>query len=364
MANPKDVLVLTTSSIEGLKVKQYLKPVSAHIVAGTNLFNDFLGGISDVFGGRSQTYQKQLVSIYNEAIERIQHAAYEIGANCIVGLSIDMDEISGKGKSMFMLTAIGTAVVLEKEIGEKLNLPGKEEKLENVSVERIDNLRNKRVILKKANDNTLNLNDEVWNFITANQIDEVFPFLLEKFTESMAKDNIQPGSSEIFSNQFISYLDALPEDKKLDLLYNTIMNEKNEQLASGISIIIEKMNIYDFTRCMSLLKNENFQVQKRGLRIATYDKAYYNKQDKLDLQAILEFVSITFLEKGTRSTKKQLLTSKEKEVWNCECGKSNDIGFYCVGCGKDIYGFTQNQMKPDVVISFIRQKIELISEFV
>jgi len=119
MVNPKDVLVVTTSSVDGLKVKRYLKPVSAHIVAGTNLFNDFLGGLTDVFGGRSYTYQKQLRSLYEEAIERIKFAAYEIGANCIVGLNIDMDEISGKGKSMFMLTAVGTAVILEKEVAEK-----------------------------------------------------------------------------------------------------------------------------------------------------------------------------------------------------------------------------------------------------
>ena len=34
----------------------------------------------------------------------------------VVGLQIDMDEISGKGKYMFMLTAIGTAVIIEKEV--------------------------------------------------------------------------------------------------------------------------------------------------------------------------------------------------------------------------------------------------------
>ena len=53
MANPKEILVLTTSSTEGLVVKKHLKPVSAHVVAGTNLFSDFLGGLTDVFGGRS-----------------------------------------------------------------------------------------------------------------------------------------------------------------------------------------------------------------------------------------------------------------------------------------------------------------------
>jgi uncharacterized protein YbjQ (UPF0145 family) len=364
MANPRDVLVLTTSTIEGVRVKRYLKPVSAHIVAGTNLFNDFLGEISDVFGGRSKTYQKQLVSLYNEAIERIQHSAYEIGANCIIGLSIDMDEISGKGKSMFMLTAIGTAVVLEKDNIQKVNVSNIEEKLENVSVDRIDNLRNKRVVLAKSKDNTLNLYQDVWNFITANQIDEVFPFLLIKFNDSIIKDNIQPGSSDIFANQLISYLDALPEHIKVDLLYNSIMDEKNEALASKLSGIIERMNLFDFSRCLQLLQSDNFQVQKRGLRIATYDKSYYNKQDKQDLQQLRDCIASTFVEKGTRSTKKQLLTSKEKEVWNCECGKVNDVGFYCVGCGQDIFGFKQNEMKPDVVDGFINQKIELISEFI
>lgn len=364
MANPKDVLVITTSTIESIRVKRYLKPVSAHIVAGTNLFNDFLGGISDVFGGRSQTYQKQLVSLYNEAIERIQHAAFEIGANCILGLSIDMDEISGKGKSMFMLTAIGTAVILEKENIEKVILSNIEEKLENVSVERIDTLRNKRVVLDKSKDNTLNLNEDVWDFITANQIHEVFPFLMIKFNESIIKDNIQPGSSEIFANQLISYLDVLPEDTKIDLLYNSLTNEKNEALASKLSGIIEKMNLFNFSRCFELLKSNNFQVQKRGLRIATYDKSYYNKQDKLDLQQIRESISSTFVEKGTRSTKKQLLSSKEKEVWNCECGKTNDLGTYCIGCGQDIFGFNQGEMKPDVVDEYLNQKIQLISEFV
>ncbi|MES2650625.1 MAG: heavy metal-binding domain-containing protein [Bacteroidota bacterium] len=80
MANPKDILVITTSSIDGIRVKKYLKLVSAHIVAGTNLFNDFLGGLTDVFGGCSEACQRQLISLYNEVIERIKIAVNEIGA--------------------------------------------------------------------------------------------------------------------------------------------------------------------------------------------------------------------------------------------------------------------------------------------
>lgn len=364
MANPKDVLVITTSSVDGLKIKQYLKPVSAHIVAGTNLFSDFFGGLTDVFGGRSQTYQKQLISLYNEAIERIKFAAYEIGANCIVGLSIDMDEISGKGKSMFMLTAIGTAVILEKEVAEKSSLPKSDEKFENVGVDRINILRNKKAIIEKANSGNLVFNDETWGFITSNQVDEVFPYLLQKYSEVLANDQMSPGTSANFYKLLVGYIDGLPENKKLNLLYNGICGEENEQIALKLSEIVKELNLFDFNRSMELLQSDDFQTQKRGLRVVTYDKPFYNKQDKKDLQTIRDYVKDTFVERGTRTMKKQLLSSKEKEVWTCECGKTNDIGAYCSGCSKDIYGFKANEVKPLLVDNYIQQKIELITEYV
>ncbi len=364
MANPKDILVITTSSADGIKVKRYLKPVSAHIVAGTNLFSDFLGGLTDVFGGRSQSYQKQLTSLYSEAIERIKIAAYELGANCIIGLSIDMDEISGKGKSMFMLTAIGTAVILEKETIEKSPLPKLAEKFENVGVDRINILRSKKDIIAKANTEELVLNDDIWSFITANQVNEVFPYLLKKYSKAIASDEMNPGTSASFHKQLTPYIDALPDNTKLDLLYNGIQTEQKEQLALKLAEIIAELNLFDFNRIMQLLKSEDFQTQKIGLRISKFDKPFYNKEDIKDLQTIKNYAKETFVERGKRSMKKQLLSSKEKEVWTCECGKTNDIDSNCSGCSKDIYGFKSNEVKPSSVDNYIQEKIGLITEYV
>jgi uncharacterized protein YbjQ (UPF0145 family) len=367
MSSPKEILVITTSSAEGLKIKRYLKPVSAHIVAGTNLFSDFLGSLTDVFGGRSNTYQKQLTSLYNEAIDQIKYTAYEIGANCVVGLSIDMDEISGKGKSMFMLTAVGTAVIIEKEKTEKAFLQESDEKFENVGVDRINVLKNKKKIIENANSGSLEINDEIWTFITTNQVDEVFPFLLKKFSEIVAYDPSGLGVSERFQKHFVGYIDSLPEQKKLDILYQSVRDEQSEPIALRLSEIIQELNLFDFERIMSLLKNDDFQVQKRGVRIVTYDKLFYNNEDKQDLQTIRNYIKETFIERGKRTTKKQLLSSKEKEVWTCECGKTNDFNDYepyCSSCNKDIYGFKDNEPKPSDVNNYIEQKIELISEFI
>ena len=122
-----------------------------------------------MFGGRSNTYQNQLSSLYTEAIELIKYRAHEMGANCVIGLSLDMDEISGKGKSMFMLTAIGTAVIIEKE-EKSITLLETNEKYENVGVERINNLRKRREIIEKAEINRLTYDDMAWSFITTNQV--------------------------------------------------------------------------------------------------------------------------------------------------------------------------------------------------
>ena len=355
MANPKDILVITTSATDGLKIKKHLKPVSAHVVAGTNLFSDFLGGFSDVFGGRSDSYQKQLTSLYNEAIERIKYNAHEIGANCVIGLSIDMDEISGKGKSMFMLTAIGTAVVIEKDEKPKTSITTNE-KFENVGIERINNLRQRKNILIKAIKETLAYDDETWEFITSNQVDEIFPYIM--------KSNEYFGTA--FNIKFINYMSSLDEEKAIDLLYNQILNEKRNEMSIYLSTVIKELNLFDYKRTMILLKSLYFVKQKIGLIISNYDKPFYDKNDVENLNSIKDFILNNFKERGKKSIRPKSLLKEEKEIWKCtECGSdsNNDIGKPCSNCFKDIYGFEVTEINPKKAVALIEQKIELINEY-
>lgn len=107
------MIVTTTSNLDEIKIKEYLHPVSAHVVVGMNLFKDFMTGITDAFGGKSSTYEKTLESINDEVIYKLQNKAIQLGANCILGLKIDNSEISAQGKSMLMVTAVGTAAVAD-----------------------------------------------------------------------------------------------------------------------------------------------------------------------------------------------------------------------------------------------------------
>ena len=364
MSNQKQILVTTTSSIEGKQIKEYIKPISAHIVAGTNMFSDFFASFSDVFGGRSGTYQRQLQSLYNEAIDRLKTSAFELGANCIVGLKIDMDEISGKGKSMFMLTAIGTAVIIENEARQE-SLLNSHSKLQNVDVDRINQLRTKREIISKGKSGKLTFDDDVWGFITSNGVYEAYELVIAHVRYLLKNYNDMTAAA--FPDSFkkvATYIDSLQEDRRITLVYDSIANEKDDNLVDKLLLVVKELRLLDLDKATELLKSNDFIVQKRGLKIMAYDKGYYAKDDVNKFINIITLVKEKFQERGIRSMKKQLLSSKEKEVWTCECGKVNELNTFCTGCEKDINGFKYRELTAEDALKNIEEKISLINEYI
>jgi uncharacterized protein YbjQ (UPF0145 family) len=111
----EEIFAVTTNNIEGYKILKYISPVVTNVVIGTGFLTDLFAGFTDIFGGRSVAYQRQLKELYETAINQLKEEAQEKGANCILGIKIDLDEISGKGMQMFMLNAIGTAVIIKTE---------------------------------------------------------------------------------------------------------------------------------------------------------------------------------------------------------------------------------------------------------
>lgn len=106
------MIISTTGTIDNMTIERYIDLVSTNVVIGTNIFSDFGASITDFFGGTSDTYQDKLELMYKSVIDKLREKAFAAGANAIVGVKVDFDEISGKGKSMFMVSAVGTAVVV------------------------------------------------------------------------------------------------------------------------------------------------------------------------------------------------------------------------------------------------------------
>ena len=106
------MLVVTTHTIEGKKIKQYLGIVSSEAILGANIFKDIFASIRDIVGGRSAAYEKELRKAKGIALAEMTEQAGQLGANAIVGVDLDYESLA-VGNGMLMVIATGTAVILE-----------------------------------------------------------------------------------------------------------------------------------------------------------------------------------------------------------------------------------------------------------
>jgi uncharacterized protein YbjQ (UPF0145 family) len=102
----------TTNNIEGKRIIEYKGIVFGEVVSGVNFIKDFAAGLSNFFGGRSKSYEGELIEARENAIREMEMRASRLGANAVVGVRIDY-EVLGQGGNMLMVTASGTAVVIE-----------------------------------------------------------------------------------------------------------------------------------------------------------------------------------------------------------------------------------------------------------
>jgi uncharacterized protein YbjQ (UPF0145 family) len=106
------MLVTTTHSVEGRRVVEYKGLVAGEAILGANLFKDLFASIRDIVGGRSGSYEKVLSDARQTAIADMTDEAARLGANAVIGVDIDYETVGTNG-SMLMVTAAGTAVVIE-----------------------------------------------------------------------------------------------------------------------------------------------------------------------------------------------------------------------------------------------------------
>ncbi len=106
-------ILLTTETAHDLPVAERLEIVTAEVVAGMNIFKDFFAGVRNVVGGRSGVIQNALRDIRIKVLEELKQEAANVGANAVVGVNLDYQEIGATGSTMLFVVASGTAVTLK-----------------------------------------------------------------------------------------------------------------------------------------------------------------------------------------------------------------------------------------------------------
>ena len=358
MLSKSDILITTTPTLEGHVIIKYLKPITAHIVIGTNVFSDFIASWTDFLGGQSETYQKKLSESYQLALKEIKSTAFQMGANAVVGLHIDLDEISGKGKSMFMITASGTAVLI-KNTTTSVDGP---ENLKYTIIPKVEMsiYLKKKKIRHEIETNSLIFNDDLWQFITESRYFEIAEDII-KFTVK-GYDNIVDKVQ--YLNQLKAYLYSLPEDEIKVLFYQIYLDGKYPNYISNIIFeIINNLGISDSLSLISELENITPEKKYRIFNLVAVHRSIYTKEDLPLFKTLLKLIEETFPITVEFTKKKRLLSSKEDEVWICSCNAKNDITFKnCSSCGLDKYGFASGSIGPFEAKEYLEGCIEFMEK--
>ena len=105
------MIITTTPSVEGRQIMEHKGIVFGEVVSGVNFVRDIAATFTNFLGGRSGSYEEELVTARQNALREMEQRAAALGANAVVGVDIDY-EVLGADNGMLMVTASGTAVVV------------------------------------------------------------------------------------------------------------------------------------------------------------------------------------------------------------------------------------------------------------
>jgi len=104
-------MVTTAFEFEGYKIAKYLGVVRGITVRSRSLIGNIGAAIQILFGGNISLYTELCEKARSEAFEIMMRHAQELGANAIVGMRYDANEVAS---GVTEVLAYGTAVVVQK----------------------------------------------------------------------------------------------------------------------------------------------------------------------------------------------------------------------------------------------------------
>ena len=106
-----DIIITTMNDLPGYEETEVYGEVYGLIVRARNAFSNVGASFRTLVGGEAKGYTKLLAESRDHAVERLKEAAAERGANAVLAMRFDCNEI---GDIMSEVAAYGTAVRVER----------------------------------------------------------------------------------------------------------------------------------------------------------------------------------------------------------------------------------------------------------
>ena len=104
------MMVSTTNDIAGYRIVRHLGIVRGITVRSRSVIGNFIGGVQSIFGGKLGAYVHLAETARQEAFDNLCIHANQGGANAVVGMRYDANEIM---EGITEVLAYGTAVWVE-----------------------------------------------------------------------------------------------------------------------------------------------------------------------------------------------------------------------------------------------------------
>ena len=104
-------LITTSNFLEGYRIGQHLGVVRGITVRSRSLLGNIGGGIQSLFGGKLSIYVELCETTREEAYRLMIQHANERGANAIINMRYDANEVM---QGITEVLAYGTAVTVDK----------------------------------------------------------------------------------------------------------------------------------------------------------------------------------------------------------------------------------------------------------
>lgn len=104
-------LITTSNTLDGYKIIKTLGMVRGITVRSRSVIGNFAGGLQSLLGGRLSIYVDLCETSREEAFQHLLQHASDRGANAIICMRYDANEISD---GITEVLAYGTAVIAEK----------------------------------------------------------------------------------------------------------------------------------------------------------------------------------------------------------------------------------------------------------
>ncbi len=105
------MLIVTSNDIAGYRIKKVIGEVNGLTVRTRNVGAQIGAGLKALVGGELAGMTRQLQESREEALQRLVEAAQAKGANAIIAMRYDSNELYGTYQEIL---AYGTAVVIEE----------------------------------------------------------------------------------------------------------------------------------------------------------------------------------------------------------------------------------------------------------